>query len=136
MTTYSPLALLEHIAYGLRLKIALFLDGLPCYTALHHGYSAFFLLHGREMVTPVNENLRAKIPKPTQGPVQLNESLKSCLRQAYKAVAKANRRSHMANMERYDRRALMSEIASTSTTQLGSQDYLKSFILCGPTLFR
>jgi hypothetical protein len=28
-------------------------------------YSPFFLLHGREMVTPANDNLPAKIPKPT-----------------------------------------------------------------------
>jgi len=68
-------------------------------------YSPFFLLHGREMVTPANDNLPAKIPKPTQGSEQQVENLKARLRQAYKAVTRANRNSHMANKERYDRRA-------------------------------
>jgi len=51
------------------------------------GYSPFFLLHGREMVTPATENLRPKVPKPTRGPEKLIESLKAILRQAYSAVA-------------------------------------------------
>ena len=56
------------------------------------------------MVTTANENLRAKVPRPTQGPEQI-ENLKARLRHAYKAVAKANRKSHAANKQRYDRRA-------------------------------
>jgi len=81
---------------------------LLAYRATPHsttGYSPFFLLHAREMVTPANENLRPKIPKPTQGTEQLIESLKARLRQAYQAVAKANRKSHVANKKPYDRRA-------------------------------
>jgi len=69
------------------------------------GYSPFILLHGREMVTPVNENLRAKVLKPTHGPEQQNENLKVRLRQAYKAVAKANRKTQASNKQRYDRHA-------------------------------
>ena len=68
------------------------------------GYSPFFLLHGREIVTPANKNPRAKTPKATQGPEQQVVSLKARLRQAYMAVNKANRKSHMANKKRYDRR--------------------------------
>jgi len=80
---------------------------LLVYRATPHstaGYSPFFLLHGREMITPANEDLRPIVPKPTQGPEQLVESLKASLRQAYQPVAKANRRSHVANKKRYDRR--------------------------------
>ena len=57
------------------------------------------------MVTTANENLRAKVPRPTQGPEQQVEQLKARLRHAYKAVAKTNRKSHAANKQRYDRRA-------------------------------
>ena len=34
------------------------------------------------MVTPVNGNLRANVPKPTQGPEQQIENLKAGLRRA------------------------------------------------------
>jgi hypothetical protein len=61
-------------------------------------------VHGREIVTPVNKNVRPRVPKPTQKPEQLIESLKATLRQAYRTVAKANRRSHVAN-KLYDKRA-------------------------------
>jgi len=63
------------------------------------GYILFFLLRGREMFTPVNENLRAKVPKPTQGPEQQIENLKARLRQAYKSVAKTNRNSCAENKQ-------------------------------------
>jgi hypothetical protein len=57
------------------------------------------------MVTPANENLRPKIPKPTQNPEELIESLKTSLRQTHRAVAKTNRRSHVTNKKLYDKRA-------------------------------
>jgi hypothetical protein len=57
------------------------------------------------MVTPANENLLAIVPKPTQGPEQQIGSFKARLGQAYKAVAKANGKSHAANTQRCDRRA-------------------------------
>jgi len=87
------------------LKLPYFL--LACRATPHSttSYSPFFLIHGREMVTPANENFSPKIPKPILGPEQLIESLKASLRQTYQTVAKANRRSHVANKKRYDRRA-------------------------------
>jgi transposase InsO family protein len=42
------------------------------------GYSPYYLLHGREMITPVTEKLKAKVPRPTQ-PQQL-ENLKTGLK--------------------------------------------------------
>ena len=81
---------------------------LLAYRATPHsttGYSPFFLLHGRVMAIPANENLRPKIPKPTLVPVQLIENLKARLSQAYQAIGKANRKSHVANKKRYYRRA-------------------------------
>jgi hypothetical protein len=81
---------------------------LSAYRATPHstaGYSPFSLLHGREIVTPTNENLRPKGPKPTKKPEQLIESLQTSLRQAYRAVAKANRKSYVTNEKLYDKRA-------------------------------
>jgi hypothetical protein len=46
-----------------------------------------------------------KIPNPTQKPEQLIETLKASLRQAYRAVAKANIRSHVTNKKLYDKSA-------------------------------
>jgi len=96
---------------------------LLAYRATPHsttGYSPFFLLHGREMIAPANEDLRPKVAKPTQGPEQLVESLKASLRQAYQTVDKANRRSHVANKKRYDRRA------KHRTFEVGSYVYLNN----------
>jgi hypothetical protein len=52
------------------------------------------------MVTPANENLKAKISKPTQALEQQLEDLKARLKAAFKAVALANRKSHKANKNR------------------------------------
>ena len=96
---------------------------LLAYRATPHsttGYSPFFLLHGREMITPANEDLRPKVPKPTQDPEQLVESLKASLRQAYQTVAKANRRPHVANKKHYDKRA------KHRSFEVGSYVYLYS----------
>jgi hypothetical protein len=57
------------------------------------------------MVTPANENLKAKFPKQTQALEHQLEDLKARLKAAFKAVALANRKSHKANKIRYDRRA-------------------------------
>jgi ribosomal protein L20 len=69
------------------------------------GYSPFYLLHGREMVTPANENLKAKVPRRTQPVEEQMENLKARLRLAYKAVAVANKGAHGSNKRRYDRKA-------------------------------
>jgi hypothetical protein len=57
------------------------------------------------MVTPANENLRAKVPRPTQPVEEQMENLKARLRLAYKAVAAANKGAHGSNKRRYDRKA-------------------------------
>jgi hypothetical protein len=69
------------------------------------GYSPFFLLHRREMVLPSNENLKAKVSRPHKSYDQQIENLKSSLKQAYKSVSKASRKSHQTNKCAYDRRA-------------------------------
>jgi len=59
---------------GWRLKVPYVLIG---YNSTPHSttrYSPFFLLHGREMVSPANENLRAKVPRATQAPEQQMEN--------------------------------------------------------------
>jgi hypothetical protein len=43
-------------------------------------YSTFYLLHGREMVLPGNENLKAKISTEKSGHKRRLESLKYSLR--------------------------------------------------------
>jgi len=69
------------------------------------GYSPFYLLHGREIVLPSTENLKARLPKDNADEDQRLENLKSNLRLAYKLAAKANRKSHLNNKRLYDRKA-------------------------------
>jgi hypothetical protein len=87
------------------LKVPLFLMAYHSTPHSTTGYSPFYLLHGREMVTPANENLEAKVPKPTQALEQQLEDLKWRLKTAFMAVASANQRAHRTNKTRYDRRA-------------------------------
>jgi len=75
------------------------------------GYSPFYLLHGREMVLPSTENLKARLPKDNTDEDQRLENLKSSLRLAYRLAAKANRKSHMNNKRLYDRKAKPREFA-------------------------
>ena len=51
------------------------------------GYSPFFLLQGREIVLPSNENLKAKVARPNASYDQRIENLKSSLKRAYKSVS-------------------------------------------------
>jgi hypothetical protein len=69
------------------------------------GYSPFYLLDGREKVTPANKNLKAKVPRRTQPVEEQMENLKVRLRLAYKAVAAVNKGAHGSNKRRYDRKA-------------------------------
>jgi len=45
-------------------------------------YSPFYLLHGREMPIPTNENLKAKISKENSSHSQRLENLKASIRSA------------------------------------------------------
>jgi len=69
------------------------------------GYRPFYLLHGREMVLPSTDNLKARLRKDNTENDQRLENLKSNLRLAYKLAAKANRKSHQNNKRLYDRKA-------------------------------
>jgi len=69
------------------------------------GYSPFFLLHGRVMTLPSNEQLSAKVGSKDQNIKQRMDNLKASLKQAYKAVNKASRKSRQNNKRYYDRRA-------------------------------
>jgi len=69
------------------------------------GYSPFYLLHGREMQLPGNDNLKARCAQEGTSPDRRIENLKSSLRMAYKEVAKGNRKAHQSNKRFYDRKA-------------------------------
>jgi hypothetical protein len=73
------------------------------------GYSPFYLLHGREMILPSSDNLKAKIAMDNPNHQQRLESLKESLRTAYEAVGQANKNSHQNNKRLYDRRAKLRE---------------------------
>jgi len=57
------------------------------------------------MVLPSTENLKARLPKDNTDEDQRLENMKSNLRLAYRLAAKANRKSHLNNKRRYDRKA-------------------------------
>ena len=68
-------------------------------------FSPFYLLHGREMQLPCNDNLKARCPNECSSQEHRLENLKTSLRTAYKLVAKANKRSHQRNKDLHDRKA-------------------------------
>ena len=68
-------------------------------------HSPFFLLHGREMILPSQENLKARVSGENIDQKQRLGNLKTSLKNAYKAVAIANKRSHRNNKQQYDRKA-------------------------------
>jgi len=69
------------------------------------GHSPFFLLHGREMEIPNNDNLKAQITSENPSQKRSLENLKASLKLAYKLVARAKQKSHQNNKRLYDRRA-------------------------------
>jgi hypothetical protein len=71
------------------------------------GYSPYYLLHGREMVLPALQDLRAKVSPEMRGTEQetLLENLKSNLRKACKLDSKNNRKSHRVNKRCNERRS-------------------------------
>jgi len=68
-------------------------------------YSPFYLLHGREMQLPGNDNLKTRCVQESTSLDRRIEKLKSSLRMAYKEVSKANRKAHQRNKRLYDRKA-------------------------------
>jgi len=81
---------------------------LMVYRATPHtttGYSPFYLLHGREMSLPGNENLKAKFSTNPREIDQLVENLKASLGSAFRSVKWANKKSHLRNKSYHDRRA-------------------------------
>jgi len=69
------------------------------------GFSPFYLLHGREMILPSHEYLKAGVSGENLDHKRQIENLKNSLKTAYKTVAKANRSSHQNNKKLYDRKA-------------------------------
>ena len=67
-------------------------------------YSTFYLLHGREMVLPSLQSLRAKLSPEVRDTNQAPrlENLKSNLRTAYKMARDHARKSHAYNKRYYD----------------------------------
>jgi hypothetical protein len=87
------------------LQLYFFLMG---YSATPHtttGYSPFYLLHGRKMSLPVNDNLKAKVATNAHDIDQRIESLKASLRSAFKSVKWAIKMLHQKNKKDHDRRA-------------------------------
>ena len=69
------------------------------------GYSPFYLLHGREMQLPNQEDLKAKISSQPLDHSQRLKTLKASLNLAYKTVRQANRQAQRNNKRLYDRSA-------------------------------
>jgi len=71
------------------------------------GYSPYFLLHGREMVLPTTQDIRAKLSPKVKGTDYEGklENLKSSLNLAYKMVRRNIRKSNETNRQYYERKA-------------------------------
>jgi transposase InsO family protein len=71
------------------------------------GYSPYYLLHGREMKIPTEDDLTAKLSPEAQNAdfAHRLEDLKSNLRKAFEIVRQNNKKSHQTNKSRYDKRA-------------------------------
>jgi hypothetical protein len=72
-----------------------------------HGFSPFYLLHGREMVLPTSQGLKAKLKAEVRETENVHglEKLKATLQTAYKTVRENNRKSHDTNKRYYDQKA-------------------------------
>jgi hypothetical protein len=92
------------------------------------------------MTIPATENLRAKIPRPTQPLEEQMENLKARLRLAYKAVAAANKGAHKTNKRQYDRKARSLSFKKGDFVYLYNTavkpGLSKNFTTCGRARFR
>jgi hypothetical protein len=73
---------------------------LMSYRATPHtttGYGPFYVLHGKDIILPSANNLKARLPKENTDDDQRLEKLKLNLRLAYKLATQANRKSHLNN---------------------------------------
>jgi hypothetical protein len=97
----SPHAVLSHYINAANTKWdEIFPFFLMAYRATPNtktGYSPFFLLHGREITLPSNKDLKEKMTKADPNLRLRIANLKWSLKQAYKTVSVANKRSHQAN---------------------------------------
>jgi hypothetical protein len=80
------------------------------YRATPHGstgYSSYYLLHGREIILPTVQDVKAKLPLELRGTVYVVkfENLQSSLKTAYKTMRRIIRNSHGAIKKHHDRRA-------------------------------
>jgi hypothetical protein len=64
-----------------------------------HGFSPFYLLHGRETILPTSQALKAKLTAEVREieNVHRMEKLMSTLQNAYKTVRENNRKAHDTN---------------------------------------
>jgi hypothetical protein len=71
------------------------------------GYSPYYLLHGREMVLPTTQDIKAQIsPKVTGTDYEGKlENLKASLNLAYRIVRRDIRKANAKNRQYYDRKA-------------------------------
>ena len=75
-----------------------------------NGFSPHFVLHGREMILPSHEDLKARVTGENLDHKRRLENLKTSLKTALKTVAKANRSSHQNNKKLFDRKAKTTKI--------------------------
>jgi hypothetical protein len=70
-------------------------------------YSPYYLLHGREMVPPLPEDLRAKLSPEIRNSEHAPrlQNLKNSLKMAYKIGARARPKAHAVYKRYYARRA-------------------------------
>ena len=104
------------------------------------GYSPFFMLHGMEVTLPSKEELKARVTKADPSIKQRLNNLKVSLKQAYKALYEANRKSRQSISSimtgRQNCAAIREGIKSFCITQQESQDYLGNFTNTGKDIIR
>ena len=67
--------------------------------------STYYLLHGRETTPPYSDNVKLRVAKESLEKSRRLQNLRTCLKLAYKHIAKANKKAHQKNKILYDRKA-------------------------------